>query len=66
MLRAAVRKLTPGAQSQPDDHIFRLKCDELRDLIAATGFTIEKEHWQKPPFTHVIYVSAKKRALEYS
>jgi ubiquinone/menaquinone biosynthesis C-methylase UbiE len=62
-LRATARKLMPGSRSQPDDHVFRLKYAELRDLIAATGFVTEKEHWQKPPFTYVIYVSARKTAL---
>lgn len=43
-----------------DDHIFRLTLRELRELFTLTGWTITKEHWQKPPFDFCIYVSAKK------
>jgi hypothetical protein len=42
-----------------DDHAFRLSYNQLRDLLSLTGFSIEKEHWQKPPWTYVIYLSAR-------
>lgn len=45
-------------QEEGDDHRFRLSCEELVDLLLITGFKIEKEHWQKPPYTYVIYLSA--------
>jgi ubiquinone/menaquinone biosynthesis C-methylase UbiE len=63
-LKAIASKLVGTFQHQYDDHNFRLKYEELRDLISTTGFNIEKEHWQKPPFTYVIYVSARKIAPE--
>lgn len=43
-----------------DDHNFRLGYKDLCDLIGITGFDIEKEHWQKPPFSYVLYISARK------
>jgi ubiquinone/menaquinone biosynthesis C-methylase UbiE len=44
-----------------DDHMFRWAYEDLIDLVYTTGFKVVKEHWQKPPFTMCIYLSAKKR-----
>jgi SAM-dependent methyltransferase len=63
-LRAIARKFRVVIQPEHDDHVFRLKYKELLDLFSVTGFDVEKEHWQKAPFTHVIYVSARKTPLE--
>lgn len=46
------------AGESTDHHIFRLTDAELRDLLSVTGFEIRKEHWQKPPFTFCIYLTA--------
>ena len=59
VLKAVAGKLTRSFQSEHDDHNFRLKYQELLDLISMTGFSVIKEHWQKPPYTFVIYVSAR-------
>jgi ubiquinone/menaquinone biosynthesis C-methylase UbiE len=63
-LKTIAGKLIRPAQSEHDDHNFRLKYQELLDLISTTGFRVVKEHWQKPPYTYVIYVSARKLVLE--
>ena len=44
-----------------DDHMFHWDYDDLVDLIRRAGFEIVKEHWQKPPFTMCIYLSAGKK-----
>lgn len=43
-----------------DDHLFEWSYKNLVDLLNQANFEIEKEHWQKPPYTNVIYISAKK------
>ena len=43
-----------------DNHMFHWDHDNLIDLLRATNYTVTKEHWQKPPYTFVIYVTAKK------
>ena len=44
-----------------DDHMFHGTYEDLIDLInKTTGFKVTKEHWQKPPYTMCIYLSAKK------
>jgi ubiquinone/menaquinone biosynthesis C-methylase UbiE len=60
LVRAATRRLGRGSAGEPDDHNFRLTHSQLLDLIARTGFRVTREHWQKPPFRHVIYVSGTK------
>lgn len=61
--RALLRRLA-GVQPPPaaveDDHMFHWRYDDLVDLLKTTGFTITKEHWQKPPFTMCVYISARK------
>jgi SAM-dependent methyltransferase len=46
-----------------DDHNFRLTQVELVDLISTAGFQIEKERWQKPPYAHTLYISARKQSV---
>jgi SAM-dependent methyltransferase len=41
-----------------DHHIFRFTHAELKDLLSTIGFTVNKEHWQKPPFSYCIYLRA--------
>lgn len=43
-----------------DDHLFEWSYNNLVDLLKQSNFEIEKEHWLKPPYTNVIYISAKK------
>lgn len=43
-----------------DDHNYRFTHQQLRDLIGDSGFVIETECWQRPPFDYCIYISAKK------
>ena len=43
-----------------DEHMFHWRYDDLLDLIRITGFEVEKFHWQKPPFEHCIYLTARK------
>jgi ubiquinone/menaquinone biosynthesis C-methylase UbiE len=63
-LKAIAGKLPHVFLPISDDHNFRLKYKELLDLIQTTGFILEKEHWQKPPYSHVVYISARKIAFE--
>ncbi len=44
-----------------DHHIFHFTQAELVDLLSITGFKIEKQHWQKPPFNFCIYLNASVR-----
>jgi len=43
-----------------DDHMFRLTRDNLLDLLGRSGFRVTKEHWQKPPYSSVLYLAASK------
>ena len=43
-----------------DRHMFHWGRDNLVDLLRYTKYTVSKEHWQKEPYSFVIYVSAKK------
>ena len=45
-----------------DDHMFRLKYHELIDLLSTTGFELDKEHWQKEPFSFCINVTGRKES----
>lgn len=47
-------------ETEKDNHMFYWQYKNLLDLLSITGFTIVKEHWQKPPYTNCIYLSAKK------
>ncbi len=59
-LKSIVSKLMSRVLPGRDDHNFRLRHDELVDLVSRTGFTVIKEHWQKPPYSYVLYLSARK------
>jgi SAM-dependent methyltransferase len=59
-LEAIARTLVRMVEPVPEYHNYQLKHKELLDLFAATGFRVTKEHWQKPPYTYVIYASARK------
>ena len=47
-----------------EDHMFHLTYEELNDLIKQSGYKITKEHWQKSPFEHCIYLAASPRRIE--
>lgn len=59
-VRAVPGKFMGVVLPDHDDHNFRPTYQSLHDLISAAGFEIEKEHWQKAPFNHVLYVSATR------
>jgi len=62
-VRRGVRKVIKKEEkNMPDDHMFCWIYGDLIDLIRTAGFRVIKEHWQKPPFTMCIYLSAKKRS----
>jgi SAM-dependent methyltransferase len=63
-LKEIAGKLTHAVRPNLDDHNFRLKYSELLDLISTSGFKVVKEHWQKPPYSYVIFVSARKISVE--
>jgi ubiquinone/menaquinone biosynthesis C-methylase UbiE len=44
-----------------DHHLFRLSVEQLRDISSVTGFTVTKEHWQKPPYNCCIYLTARPK-----
>lgn len=43
------------------DHTFHWDYENVLDLLSKTGFKIVKKHWQKPPFTQCVYISAQKK-----
>jgi ubiquinone/menaquinone biosynthesis C-methylase UbiE len=45
-----------------DRHLYHWTYEHLIDLVKQTGFTLDKEHWQKPPYSYVIYLTARKPA----
>jgi len=57
-LAAVGRRLTGRAPH--DEHMWHPNYDELIALLKGAGYTIEHEHWQKPPNDHVIYVMGRK------
>ena len=66
LTRAVVARMRrPGKrlddQKKADDHMFHWNYKDLIDLLHITRFDVIKEHWQKPPFTMCIYLSARKR-----
>ena len=63
-LKAVISRVAHAAQHERDDHNFRLTHLELLDLISATKFEVVKEHWQKPPYRYVVYISARKMVSE--
>lgn len=38
-----------------DDHMFRFTHGNLIDLMERTGWSVVKQHWQKPPYYYCIY-----------
>jgi SAM-dependent methyltransferase len=46
--------------TKEDAHMWHPTYEELVQLIEFTGFRMEKEHWQKPPYGHVVYIMASK------
>jgi SAM-dependent methyltransferase len=38
-----------------DDHMFRFSHKDLIDLMEKTGWSVSKQHWQKPPYYYCIY-----------
>ena len=52
-------KLAKAAEEK-DDHMFRFTHENLKSLIESTGWTIRREHWQKPPFAHCLYILSEK------
>ena len=65
LIRVAIKSLMREKKNDKennitDDHMFYWTYKDLIDLLRTTGFKIVKEHWQKPPFTMCIYLSAKK------
>jgi len=59
LVRAVVARIR-RTEKRADGHVFRWNYEDLIDLLHITGFDIVKEHWQKPPFTMCIYLSATK------
>lgn len=60
-LKSAITRRIKGlAKGHHDDHMFRFDDQDLISLIEKCGFKIDKIHWQKPPFSYCIYVSAIK------
>lgn len=62
---AAIQRIIPrpiqpkkDARDFHDDHLYRLTHAQLMDLLQKTGWSVTKQHWQKPPFHFCIYVSA--------
>jgi ubiquinone/menaquinone biosynthesis C-methylase UbiE len=46
-----------------DHHMNRLTVSQLHDLYRNTGWTVVKEHWQKPPFNYCIYSCTEARRI---
>jgi len=44
-----------------DDHMFRFTHMQLIDLMEKTGWSVIKQHWQKPPYYYCIYVMGEAR-----
>jgi ubiquinone/menaquinone biosynthesis C-methylase UbiE len=61
-LKKAVLARIKTFGGEPDDHVWHWKYEDVVDLLAKTGFVIEKEYWQDtiPTGPTCLYVSAKK------
>ncbi|NQU43554.1 class I SAM-dependent methyltransferase [bacterium] len=59
--RRVAGRLLPGSQMLEDDHVCRLNNQELADLFHQTGWSVVKEHWQKPPFSFCLYLCGEAR-----
>jgi ubiquinone/menaquinone biosynthesis C-methylase UbiE len=63
LINAVARKLLTvraDHDCETDDHMFHWRYDDLISLLNVTKFTVIKEHWQKPPFSMCVYLSARK------
>lgn len=54
------KKLPDEFKVRDDDHMFHLDSEQLKELLVSAGFTIEKEHWEKPPYNLRFFVSGRK------
>lgn len=43
-------------------HVFRFSHAQLKEMLQDTDFTVNHEHWQKPPTDFCLYVDAIKQA----
>jgi ubiquinone/menaquinone biosynthesis C-methylase UbiE len=61
-LQAIRRRLTLSRKEpiEEDHHLFRFDTDNLKRLLRESGFRIAREHWQKPPHDHCLYIEAVK------
>jgi len=57
-VEATVKRLI--GRSERDEHVWHPSYPDLIELLQATNFVLEKEHWQKAPNDHVIYIQARK------
>lgn len=56
------KKLPDDFKVKDDDHMFHLSSEQLKDLLSSTGFSIEKEYWEKPPHNLRFFVCGRKKA----
>ena len=49
-----------GLETTNDEHVFRFTYSQILDLMKSTGWSVEKEHWQKPPYGFCLYIVGKK------
>jgi len=47
-------------QKGENDHMFHWQYDDLVDMVKSAGLSIEKIHWQKPPYDHCVYLCCKR------
>jgi len=45
-----------------DDHVWHPTYNDLLVLLERANFTVEKVHWVKPPFEHVVFILGRKSA----
>lgn len=57
-LAAIGRRIT--GRFDHDEHMWHPTYDDLIALVKNAGFQVEREHWQKPPFDHVVYLMSRK------
>lgn len=60
-ISASVERIRDLAGRRVSEHLHRFSEEELIDLIGSTGFIIDKVHWQKPPYSYSIYLSASPK-----
>jgi len=49
-----------GLKTTNDEHVFRFTYSQIVDLMKSANWSIEKEHWQKPPHSYCLYIVGKK------